>query len=614
MIFKIYFIFIYLILVFIANPVMAGFAPPENNILPKYIIKEVTPDKLVLNKTISVEINNIQSAWPNPVYSGVEHMKTLRCDDKNKPGSTKIACNDHYLLTFNKKFIMGELENCKARHTVILVNKKTNSKVILNEKLSACIGITGFQQFNDSLWLTSYWSGGHGDYTGDALFSIKINSGEVEFLSEQNKNGWQNFWKNRWGKEHVFSLLADGNKESLWLTSTVGIHQYDLKSKKVTTYHQILFIDEGGAIRVGLKNKRTANDLALFNHMIHLKIVDKKGFAKVWRKTESRNDGNERMHDDMVPFYIETLKFLSKSAKDDYITGTIADRILMINKKKFAPELEKLFFETKSPGQRFAIKNTLLRFGYSLNETAQTGLANDYLLDFVQGDKKSWELCSFYKYSKIYPKDVNVDILNKAGSNLTDFLDRCFTDRQWDFKEQTSKDFLSKLYSSGGIESKEAICRYFNRVRWYLPDNQFLKKVVLDLPIFQKKYGFVLHDCSSWLLNSVTKDEQIVFIQNIKNNDRLYKYALMDLFGKLQRRRNFPIFRQQFEQRIKHEVATCQRGKRNETVQSFAKRCKHKNKGGIIAKPFKGRLVLPPPPKDGKPTTIDRSGKVFIGK
>jgi len=303
--------------------------------------------------------------------------------------------------------------------------------------------------------------------------------------------------KIRWCNHQVFTLLADSKKEFLWLTSTLGIHRYDLKNKKLTTYYQHLFLDNKGDIRVGLMNQQPEDHYALIIHLNDLKIVDKKSFAKIWNQTEERDDGNERMHDDMVPYYIETLEHLSGSVNDDYITSTIVDRILMINKKKHAPQLEKMYFETQSLGLQYIIKSNLRRFGYIIEEPVEPVINKSFLSKFVDGDKKAWELCEFYNKTGVQPKDVNTNVVSQSGARLYNLFNRCFNERQWDFNNQTSQEFVSSLYSKSDIDGKEAICRYFNRVRWYSPSNQYLKKLFLIYLYFKRSmvlpYMIVLH-------------------------------------------------------------------------------------------------------------------------
>lgn len=585
----------------------AAFAPPETDILPKLFITQFKNNTLYLNNNISLNIDKSTDSWKNIPYNLASgDVKTLECKGDYQKTNRVLSCNRKYLLQLNVTTTIDDLESCKNRFPTVLIDRDSGKKIILSKKLSACTYTTAVIESNGWIWFASYWSGDHGNYSGDGLFRVNTTSGNIEFISRngKDKQGWPSTWKDDWSHIHIFSLAADEKNHSIWFTSTLGLHHYKLDTQHLDTYYTQFSVADKGGIHIALSKTKPEHDLSLYTHLINLKIHNKIGFVKAWQKLNLSANDAPPMHDNLIPYYLETLRYLSDSHNDMYLFNTIVHSILMFNKNKYATQLELLYNNNFSLNRQASLKQIFHKFGLQIKNTTNDS-GNEYLLAFIEGKKTYWQLCEYYRKDKFPINKVNIELLARSGKQLSDVLSRCFNDGGWNLEDKLSKDFISKLYDTSNQQSKLAVCRFFNRKRWYEPDNQLLEKVVLDLPVFSKKYGFALHECSNWLLKVITTDEQILFIQNIRNSDRAFYYAKSDLFSKLQRHRNFPIFKKQHDLKIKQQEDTCRRQRKTESIDVWKVRCKDTHKMLPMFQPINKPLFSLPPPVDrDKPTII----------
>ena len=584
----------------------AAFDPPATEILPKLFITKFKNNTLYLNKNILLNTHAISDSWNNVPYDLVrDDVRTIDCKGGSNNLIHVLSCNKKYILQLNVA-PSDDLEPCLNRFPTVLIERDTGKKILLNKKLSACTGATAIIESKGWLWFASFWSGDHGRYYGDGLFRVNIMSGQIEFISRNGKaeNGWNFSTQDDWSNIRIFSLAMDEKNHSIWFTSTLGLHHFKPDTQHLTSYYTRLFIDDKGKVRVGLSKNKPEPDLSLYSLIINLKIYNKTGFEKAWQKLNLESAGQPPMHDDLIPYYIETLSHYSDSHNDMYLFNSIVHDVFMFNKHKFSAQLEKIYHKTKSLDKKASLQHAFQQFGLPIKNTTNN-TENAYLLAFVEGKKKYWQVCDYYQKGKISFDKVNVEVLARSGKRLTDMLLSCFSERGWNIIDKSFKSFISTLYDAGEQQSKLAICRFFNRKKWYKTDNQLLKKVVLDLPVFSKKYGFTSHECKRWLFNTITTDEQILFIQNINNRDRALHYAKNDLFRKLQRRRHFPIFKKQHEMRIKQEEDACRRQRKTENRDEWKVRCKDAHKKLPIFQPGRKLPFLLPPPADrNKPTII----------
>ena len=584
--------------------VLAAYAPPLNDILPKLIIHKLTDKKLYLNHNIVIKLDDVTGSWGSREYFSSTSSRMQACHNKELSSATGYSCIQGYRLRLKQPVRLKD-EGCES-YALELVNTKTGNVTELNKQFTDCTEITDVYQDKETIWLAAHWQGGHGDYHGEGLVKINIDTGKTEFVARENagKSNWPYSWKDKWSDEKIYSLEINKKDNSIWFTSSSGIH--NLNNNNLNNYFYKLYIDTKGSIQIGLTQKQPDHVLEMLNDILFLKIKDILAFAKVWTTLDSQGVERENMHPDMVPVYIDTLKTLTSEHKDSYIFSSLVGRILEIENGKYVSELKRLYTEIKDTSLKATIAWHLERSGHSVEDEAKNKLAADFLKAYLENRKKGYRLCQFYKEHNISPDSIDSDELAKAGERLFAVLDGCFNDKLWDVYARESKNLLTNLYMSGKIESKQAICGFLNRRRLYEPDGFFLKQVIRDLPTFHRKYGFTVNACSSWLLDAIKTDKQMLLLQGIKSNDRLFHHVRDDLIMKLLRRRDFPVLHRQAAEQRKQAEDNCRMARRNETFKDFQNRCRD-NKNIPMAQPYRGKLVLPPPPKDGGPVLIDRS-------
>ena len=582
--------------------VMAAFAPPLNDILPKLTIHKLTDKKLYLNHNIVIKLDDVTGSWGSREYFSNTSSRMQACHNKELSSATGYSCMQGYRLRL-KQPVRPRDEGCES-YALELVNTNTEKVTELNKQFTDCTEITDVYQDKETIWLAAHWQGGHGDYHGEGLVKINIDTGKTEFVARENagKGNWPYSWKDKWSKEKIYSLEIDKKDNSIWFTSSSGIH--NLNNNNLKNYFYKLYIDAKGSIQIGLIQKQPDHDLEMFNEILSLKIKDILAFAKVWTTLDSQGVERKNTHPDMVPVYIDKLKTLTSEHKDSYIFSSLVGRILEIEDGKFAPQIKILYSEVSDIGQKESIAWHLKRSGYIVEAETINKLAAEFLSAFLESKKKAYELCYFYKKNNIKPDAIDSDELAKSGKRLSGVLDRCFDENLWSVEARESKTLLTNLYMAENFESKQAICGFLNQRRLYEPDGFFLKQVIQDLPAFHRKYGYTA--CFSWLLDTIKTDKQMLLLQGVKSNDRLLHHVRDDLIMKLLRRRDFPVLHRQAAEQRKQAVDNCRMARRNETFKDFQNRCRD-NKNIPMAQPYRGKLVLPPPPKDGGSVFIDRS-------
>lgn len=594
------------IICFLSHPSMvaAAFAPPLNDILPKLIIHKLTDEKLYFNHNIVIKLDDVTGSWGSHGYFSSTSPRQQTCRHKNLSSAIGYSCMQGYRLRL-KQPVRTRDEGCES-YALELVNTKTENVTELNKQFTDCTEITDVYLDKETIWLATHWQGGHGDYHGEGLVKINIDTGKTEFVARENagKSNWLYSWKDKWGGEKIYSVEINKKDNSIWFTSSSGIHH--LNNNSLKNYFYKLYIDTKGSVQIGLTQKQPTHELDMFNEILSLKIKNILAFSKVWTTLDLQGIERENMHPDMVPIYIDTLKKLTSEHKDSYIFSSLVGRILEIENRKFVPELKKLYTEIKDTSLKASIAWHLERNGHIVEDEEKNKLASNFLKDFIENRKNGYGLCEFYKKHKVLSDSIDSDELAKAGKRLFSMLDRCFNDKLWDVSARESKNLLTNLYMAGKNESKQAICSFLKRRSLYEPDGFFLKQVLQDLPSFHRKYGFGINPCSSWLLDAIKTDKQILLLQGIKSNDRIFYLARDNLIMKLLRKRDFPVLHRQAAERRKQYEDNCRMARRTETFQEFQNRCRN-NKNIPMVKPYKGKLVLPPPPKDGGPVLIDRS-------
>lgn len=557
----------------------AGFAPPDNYILPTLIIKELKNNTLYLNRNIALNVDNVMGSWKNIPYElGVGDLKTIKCESDSKETSRALICNNKYLLQPDDT-LHPEYHSCKERSSSRLINRETGKEIRLTKKLSGCTVTTGMIESDGWLWFSSYWDASHSQYFyGDGLFRVHTTSGEVEFISRngKEKQGWSANWKDYLSEIQLLSLIADEKNNAIWFTSTLGLHHLNLDTQNLTNYFTQLYIDDKNQIRVALSKTKPKHNFRLYMQLTHFKIHDKTGFAKTWSKLNLNTNHflHIRQHDDLSPYYLETLRYLSNSEEDTGLFSSFVSAILKSNKNKYTSELEQLYNSDISLNKQAKLEYHFQKNGLKPTYTPHK-TANDYLRAFLDGKRTDFQLCQFYLHDKSALNQENIDLLTQTGEQLTDILTRCF-DQSGDLnlEDKRTNAFISQLYNKNNLVSKIAVCHYMNRKKWYQTDNQLLEKVVLDIPVFTEAYGNESNECANWLLRVITTDEQIVFIQKIRSSHPNFTKARTDLFTKLQGRRDFPFFKRHHAQMIKQQEDACILQRKTESDDEWIARCK----------------------------------------
>jgi len=323
-----------------------------------------------------------------------------------------------------------------------------------SSKISPCETVGQIAQVGQETWLALIQPGEWGPYSGDGIYIYNHKTRQWRKKSTRSLTG-----------SVILSMVYQKDKGRLWLLSTWGIDQYDVRSKQWEKRYFSPQIDQDFAIETRLsKTEPNLTSLWQLYHIRWYTIRDRAGFIKAWPQEYKFKyySGSQVpvLKDDLLPFYLDTLK---TTEREDLFTRLLDDIGRYEGDKT---SFKEVLVELKKRSNMLTTmqRNTLLTWMnyYNIQDTSDIKFQQFEAL--MSADLNNYQdlqnLCNFIKKEEDYRQQLMEWIRQASFPKQLKHkvLARCIVDHIRSYSNTPLRDMVGEQIKSDDPRQIELAC------------------------------------------------------------------------------------------------------------------------------------------------------------